>query len=182
MTEFIRICPKCKQENPEYEHVCAGCGQFIALEAAIPRPPVPAKIDPPPAAPVETSPPPSPAKPVPAATRRMDTAESFYLQHGERIFTVKHGWVMGQAHPQNTAQIQIPLDIAGCEFIHRRHCRFILKDRQWHAQALDQKRFQRDFTNPTLVNRKALKADGGHRLQNGDVLTLAGVDFVVKMV
>ncbi|MDM8544885.1 FHA domain-containing protein [Candidatus Venteria ishoeyi] len=189
MSEFVRICPKCQQQNPEYEHVCQSCGQFIAMEMAIQKPEGDkATTTPPVAEETHTTPPPISEQKTrnTAATQRFDKNEvaAIYLQlnNSEQVFTVKHGWVMGQAHVQNKAQIQIPDDISGSEYLHRRHCRFIYQDGKWYVQALDQKRFQREFTNPTQVNQKTLTPGKAAQIQDGDTLMLSGLGFDVHFI
>jgi hypothetical protein len=174
MAEFVRVCPKCKHINPEYENLCLACGQFIGMETARPKP----------AAPASKPPSPAPTAP-PQATRRFTPgSESFYLEavDGGQVFTVQNGWIMGQAHADSPARIQLSAEFKGSEYLHRQHCRFDCRDGQWQVTALDQKAFGRDFTNPTFVNQRPVAPNTRHPLKNGDKLTLSGVVFLVKIL
>ncbi|MEM7016549.1 MAG: FHA domain-containing protein [Pseudomonadota bacterium] len=184
MSEFVRICPKCRHQNPEYENACTECGHFVGMEAAVPKP----------ASPKPARPKPEAAKKAPRRQRKQvqsklaETTEkdppAFYLDIAgtDKVYTIQDGWVLGQAHGTNTAHIQIPEDITGSGYIHRQHCRFEHRDKQWFITPIDQKLFERDFTNPTFVNQYAVAPNTRHPIKNGDTLTLAGVSFTVKMI
>lgn len=130
------------------------------------------------------------SRPLPenAPTQRFITEPStpaiyLELQSPDRpVFTVKSGWFMGQAHPESKAEIQLSTDIEGSEFVHRRHCRFVYKDDKWYVQALNQKRYHGEFTNPTKVNNREVAADKARLIKDGDVLRLSGLYFQVKVI
>ncbi len=176
MTEFVKICPKCGNCNPEYENTCSACNQFIGMEAAVPRP-ISEELPP-----VEEKK--TPVEPISPTLRFPSQNLSFYLEHQDsgQVFTVKPGWLIGQAHESNEAEIQIPLEIAGSEFIHRRHCRFDYMQERWTVTALEQNRYGQDFTNPSFLNGRALPTEQPQALNNGDNLRLSGVSFRIKFI
>lgn len=98
---------------------------------------------------------------------------------GSQIYPILKGSVMGQAHPEGGADIQIS-DLEGCQYIHRQHCRFECHNQQWYIIPIDQHSLGRDFTNPTTLNGHALNVNKPHPLQHGDKLELAGVIFYVQ--
>lgn len=185
MSQFVRICPRCHTQNPEYEHVCTSCGQFIAMES-----PVIVEEKAEQNSSSESNPSTVSSRPIAedAATQRFvlpPAVPAIYLElqaADNPIFTVKSGWFLGQAHPESKAEIQIDTKIEGSEFVHRRHCRFLYKDKHWYVQALDQKRYQGQFTNPTKINDKALAADKARQIKEGDILRLSGLSFQVKVI
>lgn len=174
MTDFIKICPQCGQQNPEYENLCSACGHFIAMESAVPKQPAKPKD--------------SAAKPkMPATTSRSQPSEetaSFYLhvEQTGQLHTVKSGWVIGQAHSSSTAHIQLAAELDGCRYVHRQHAQFSYQDGHWWVTALDQKAFQRDFSNPSFLNQQPLELEKPHILQDGDRLVLSNVVLFVKMI
>ena len=181
MTDFVRICPKCGHSNPEYENACSACNQFIGMEAAVPRPASTEPLITEEKTSEEKTPPADPVSP----TLRFPSQElSFYLEHqgSGQVFTIKPGWLVGQAHPSNEAEIQIPQEIEGSEFIHRRHCRFDYAEGCWTVTALGQNRYGQDFTNPSFLNERALPSDQPQALHNGDILRLSGVSFSIKFI
>jgi hypothetical protein len=188
MAEFVRVCPRCGQANPEYENLCSGCNQFIGMEPAVPAPaaasPAPAPEPAPNPAPAG-SPPPAPAVPAAQPTRRyVPVAESFYLQlEGQALrLNVRHGSVLGQAHPGNDADLQVPATVTGADFLHRRHCRFERDGAGWWLVALDQQDFGSAFTNPSAVNQHRLGPGQRQRLNDGDQVRLSGLTFLVQLV
>lgn len=181
MTEFVKICPKCGTPNPEYENLCAECGQFIGMEPATPRPQTS-----PPAAPAEAPaapPPAAPERPTPAAATAAERA-FFYLEPAfdHEILTVRENAILGQAHAQSEAEVQIPGRIEGAAFLHRRHCRFEHRNHGWQVQVLDQSRYGREFTNPTRVNGEEVMPGDSRRLDDGDELRLSGLGFRVRIL
>lgn len=100
---------------------------------------------------------------------------------GTQIYPILRGSVMGQAHPEGGADVQIS-DIEGCQYIHRQHCRFECHNQRWYIIPIDQHSLGRDFTNPTILNGQALSVSKSHPLQHGDKLELAGVVFYVRML
>jgi pSer/pThr/pTyr-binding forkhead associated (FHA) protein len=184
MSQFVRICPRCQTQNPEYEHICTSCGQFIAMESAVSveNKPVQAEKN----TPEETAteqPATASTTTEPLTDKSATPAIYLELQAANRpLFTVKSGWIMGQAHPDNRAEIQIPNTIADSQFVHRCHCRFVYKDNNWYVQALDQKRYQGQFTNLTFVNDMPINPDKARQIKNGDILRLSGLYFQVKFI
>jgi FHA domain len=189
MAEYVRICPRCRRANPEYESLCSACGQFIALESAVPA----QAAAPEPPAPPSPLPPPDPepkaaadnAPPEAQPTRRyVPPAELFYLQLPETdlLLTVHPGDVLGQAHASSDAQLQVPATVAGVGFLHRRHCRFERDAAGWQVVAIDQQALGSAFTNPTFVNQHRLGPGERHPLADGDRLRLSGLGLAVRMV
>lgn len=177
MAEFVRICPKCGTENPEYEAVCTSCDQFIGMESAVPAPASPK--------PETGGAPPEAQTHVPPATQRyVPVADSFFLQlpDGVALLTVRSGAVLGQAHPSSDADLQLPAEVEGSGFVHRRHCRFELRDGRWRVTAIDQSTAGSPFTNPTFVNQHRVSAGAARELSDGDELRLSGVTLIVRMV
>lgn len=200
MASFVKICPKCGHANPEYENACTVCSYFIGMETPVAANAVPAKSAQsradeharakdaqsanassiPQQSAVDTSPD-NAASATPA--RRFAARPSLYLQASgsEQVFEICDGWVVGQAHPTSTAQLQLR-DLPSITYVHRQHCQFSLREATWHITALDQSPRGRDFTNPTLVNQTKLAPGDTHPLRNGDQLSLAGVKLVVRII
>lgn len=180
MTEFVKICPKCKHHNPEYATVCERCTYFIGMEQPTTRPRITIGNG-------ETTPPTNRFKSPPPTTSSQRTSNTpcFYLEViGETYepFLVYDGDTLGQAHPTSSAEVQIPAAISGYQYLHRRHCRFEFRDRAWQVTSIDQQTLGRNFTNPTQVNQHALAPGECHTLNNGDRLGLSGVLFQVRML
>ncbi len=174
MAEFVRICPRCGNANPEYENVCSTCNQFIGMEAA-----APAQRS------MEGQIAGAPKSESAQATRRyVPVAESFFLQlpETELLLTVGPGNLLGQAHASGDAQLQIPESVDGSRYLHRRHCRFEREQESWLVIALDQRQYGSEFTNPTFVNQHRLAPGSRHVLKDGDQLRLSGLTFSVRMV
>lgn len=178
MVEFVRICPRCRHANPEYENVCSACDQFIGMEAAVPaQRSTEGKI--------AGTPKPKPVPEQAQATRRyVPVAESFFLQLPETdvLLTVRPGNVLGQAHASGDAELQIPESVEGSRYLHRRHCRFEREKESWLVIALDQRENGSEFTNPTFVNQYRLAPGNRHVLKDGDQLRLSGLTFSVRVV
>jgi pSer/pThr/pTyr-binding forkhead associated (FHA) protein len=185
MSQFIRICPKCQTQNPEYEHVCRECGQFIAMESPVSLPIKTAETETKTATPSEI---PTEENKPSAPTQHFSTQTNIpaiylELQTAEKpLFTVKSGWFIGQAYVENKAEIQINNEIEGSECVHRRHCRFVYKNQRWYVLALNQKRYQGEFSNPTKVNDKIIALDKARQIKHGDILRLSGLSFQIKMI
>lgn len=189
MAEFVRICPKCKQVNAEYENVCSACSQFIGMEATVIAP-VEKNEE---ADVAETSAAINSAKDSGKAahatlgpTQRYIPASSFFyleVKGLSKVYTVHTGSVIGQAHESSRAQVQIsPQEVQGADFIHRSHLRCECVHDKWSVICLDQNEFGREFTNPSFINQQRLPPGERHIIQNGDSLALAGVVFNVRMV
>ena len=98
------------------------------------------------------------------------------------MLTVKSGWCMGQEHETNDAEIQIPSELPGCDFVHRQHCRFEHRDATWVVVPIPQAELGQDFTNPTFLNQDRLQPGVATPIQHGDVLRLSGVRFTVRFI
>lgn len=163
MSRYIRLCPACGQSNPEYEHTCGHCGQFIGLES-----PVAASE---PAALTQAI---APLEPVASALAVTQCYEPCVLElpDGQR-HSIQDGWIIGQAHPSSAAQVG--LQGTGSQFVHRSHCRIQHNGSTWQVTALDQQTLGGLFTNPTVVNRTPLAPSQSHPLRDGDTLALSGL-------
>ncbi len=188
MTTFVKVCPKCGQHNPEYENACSICTNFIGMETPIPasqalhEPATPAE---PSNGTAHTHSSTAVASP---ASKNADTGatsppETLYIQvlNSDQIFEIQHDSILGQAHPTSNAGIQLR-DLAGIEYVHRKHCSFAYRDDTWQVTPIDQRQFGRDFTNVTKVNQTTLIPGQPHPLKNGDQLSLAYVKFVVRII
>jgi len=168
MTEFVKICPRCGRFNPEYENLCGGCGQFIAMEPSLPRPPEPA------AAP---QPIPEPA----TAPAPRDQGLRLTPIAGGVPLSIQPQAVLGQDHPSGDATVRLPLTLEGAAYVHRRHCRFHREGGQWLVEAIDQAGQGSAFTNPTRVNGQEVLPGQRRALQAGDELRLSGVVLRVEL-
>ena len=188
MPQFVKICPKCGQANPEYENLCTACQQFIGMEPAVPKPAETRKTKTEPDSAAESraevqsqKAPTIEPKEHPAPPK---TTPTCYLSliGADQVFTLHDGTVLGQAHGTSQATAQIPAEIDGVEFVHRQHCRFAYRNSRWQVQALDQAGFNQNFTNPTRVNQHLVSPGTWHPLDDGDELRLSGVGFQVKII
>jgi hypothetical protein len=172
MADYVRICPRCGQANPEFESVCTGCGQFIALEPVQRADQAPE--------PRGAAEPPEPA----AAGDREPADDSLLLElaPGQAPLRVRDGAVLGQAHPGAGADLTLSTEVAGSQYVHRRHCRFERRDGRWRIVALDQAPLGSAFTNPTFVNGERLAPGASRDLADGDELRLAAVVLVVHIL
>lgn len=199
MADFVKICPKCGHANPEYENACTVCAYFIGMEspvaantAAVQSTPSRGDEN---TSSGETNTAEAPSidehsaaadashEAAAAPARRFAARPSLYLQPigSEQIFEVRDGWIVGQAHPGSTAQLQLQ-DLPSISYVHRNHCQFSLREATWYVTAIDQAPRGRDFTNPTLVNHTKLAPGETHLLRNGDQLSLAGVKLVIRIL
>ncbi len=184
MAEFVRICPRCGSDNPEYENTCQQCDYFIGMETPVAKtsdsaivfeeasksePKLESDLEPV----VDTVNPSS----------AMTSQTALYLESVAtgRKFAVEDQWIIGQQHDTNTAQIQLA-QIEGVNFVHRQHCQFFYQQNQWWVKSIDQKQHGRDFTNPTFLNQKPLTLEQQTVLHNGDILALAGVALMVRII
>ncbi len=187
MVEFVKICPKCGDINPEYENLCAKCRQFIGMESSVPKPQK-RQQESDVTSPVETLPKATDEKgrrnPDPVESEAMVTGASIYLQpvSGGEILTIVDGSVLGQSHVPSEASVQIPAEVDGVAYVHRQHCSFQMIDGNWIVTPIDQKPLGQKFNNPTLVNQQAVTMGESHLLQDGDELQLSGVIMRVKIL
>lgn len=160
MVEFVRVCPRCGTANPEYENLCRKCNHFIGMEAAID----------------------SAQAPLAERSRSQGDPLLQLTVPGTSIgFEVKSGDLLGQAHPQSEAQLQLPPTLPDLAFVHRRHCRFLLAGGQWYLEAVDQTPLGQGFTNPTWLNGVRLEPGERHPLGNGDDLRLSATTLLVAI-
>lgn len=186
MADYVRICPRCGRANPEFENACSACGHFIGMEPAIPQirsveagaSSKLASVDADQDVPEEH---PSDVTQVQGAAA---VDESFYLEHvtSDQIFTIRPGTVMGQAHDTSQAEVQVPVDIDGSEYLHRRHCQFERQEGKWIVIPLNQADCDQEFVNPTYVNKRQVTPGEHQVLNDGDVLRLSGVSFSVRFI
>ncbi|CAK0760723.1 putative FHA domain-containing protein [Gammaproteobacteria bacterium] len=193
MTDYVRICPRCGHVSPEYDNVCGMCQHFIGMEEAVPPPPratatpvTPAAAPQPPTVP----PPPLAQRTVtptdlarePLTQRFVSSDPTLFLEVGNgTLLPMRSGWRLGQAHASNDAEVQLPAQTAGVEFVHRHHCRFDHERTQWYVTALDQRLLGRDFTNRTQINGRLLPPGERRTLSDGDELRLSGVILRIRI-
>ncbi|CAK0774417.1 putative FHA domain-containing protein [Gammaproteobacteria bacterium] len=177
MAEYVRICPRCKFQNPEHDDVCNSCRQFIGLEDPTPAPkkvsPPAAEVTPKPTVLVQVVETPAELKKIPETKRYVEPA--LFLEAGGLLLAVRSGHRLGQKHSKNDAEIQLPKTLAGSEFVHRQHCCFEHDGTRWYVTAIDQKPLGRNFTNPTFLNGRVVSPGTKAALTNGDELKLSGV-------
>lgn len=187
MSKFVKVCPKCGHQNPEYENACLVCTYFIGMETPVPE-----------SAAVEGE---DTAKPAadqeqhssadktaavtatPALEAALAGQPSLYLQvlGSDRIFEVRDGWTVGQSHATSTADLQLR-DLPGISYVHRNHCRFTFVNGNWQVTPTDQVQFGRDFTNPTAVNQTRVNPGEAQAINNGDQLSLGTLKVVVRII
>jgi hypothetical protein len=171
MVEFVRVCPRCGTANPEYENLCRKCNHFIGMEAAIDSAQAPA--------PAERS---QSQGPRAERSRSQGDPRLQLTVPGTSIaFAVKNGDLLGQAHSQSEAQMQLPETVPDVAFVHRRHCRFLLEGGQWYLEAVDQTPLGQGFTNPTWLNGVRLEPGERRPLGNGDDLRLSATTLLVAI-
>jgi hypothetical protein len=163
---FIKRCPKCGASNPEYENLCQQCGFFIAMEAAQP-------------APVAAPEPQAATKPSDIQPLKLELS----LSGSGLQFAIKSGDVLGQAHPQSDASIQLPEGLPDVAYVHRRHCRFWQSGTQWQLEAIDQSQVpgSSDFTNPTWINGVPVQPGERRSLGHGDDVRLSAITLLVSL-
>ena len=191
MLEYVKICPKCGHATPESSgDVCAamGCGEFLGFVQPVPAaktadkqqvaaPPVPDVH-------ADKSPPTLPPE-IPVQTHSHQVTTRFgaepslclELPGTSKVYEIKNGWVIGQAHSTSNAHVQIA-DVPGANFIHRQHCSFDCVNGQWFVTAIPHEH----YTNPTSVNNQKLQAAQRHPINNGDRLTMSNITFNVRII
>ncbi len=167
---YVKVCPRCGAENDEMAEICLRDGEFLGMVPATAA--VAAPVAAVPAVAVESA-----VAEEPAPVQGGDPV--LYLENGAtgECHLLRPGWVVGQEHPDSTAEVQLG-ERPGIQYVHRRHCRVVYDDGLWEVEALQ----QQDYTNPTLVNRRRVPAGGRMALRNGDTLALSGVQFTVRVV
>ena len=194
-TPYVRRCPKCRHLNPESRNTCAQCDQYLGLEQAMPAPANPGAPHPAPGGAGGTAPEeasaagtelPSGEEPGSSVvvTERADHRDPppamLILEvpgSGDTI-AVRDGTTVGRAHPSNSADVQLE-GLPDLNFVHRRHCRFELRDERWHCVALDEGSFIGP-PNPTLVNGTPVLPCEARPIADGDRLTLAKTVLLVR--
>ena len=192
MTEYVRVCPKCAEFEPEYEVTCSHCGHFLGAEAVVPRP---AKApDQPAAQESKPAPPPEPASQTSEQVSGQAKATAvLYLElpnNGE-VLAANSGDIIGQSHESSTAQLQIPTEIPGSQFVHRYHCRVeqsqSLNEQgnssiSWWITPLSQASQGSEFTNPTSINQQKVNPDRKVMVKDGDIISLSGIQLKVCII
>lgn len=178
MAAYVKICPRCGHRNDELASACERDAEFLGMVPAIPvheAPPEPALEAPPPAAetpaPEAVAAPEAEAEPLPPHALYLD------LEETAQYFAIRDGWVVGQAHPSSTAEVQLS-GVEGVNYVHRRHCAFEYRDGRWHVRPLAQP----DYTNPTFLNDKRVAPGESATLRNGDRLRLSNVTLRIRIV
>lgn len=193
MKEHVKICPRCKHLNSDDELTCQKCTLFIMDVTSVPKESIVAL---------------EPEKEYNnnhkineryinkhqniqrssivanvGVTTRVEEQLSFYLEEPGtgKLHEIQSGYIIGQAHETSVAQVRLS-GLHGVNFIHRCHCRITCHNGQWSVQAIDQREFGRDYTNPTLVNDKKLSPGSTSIIRNGDRLVLSKTTFIVRMI
>lgn len=196
MTEYVKICPRCETANPEHEHLCGNCGNFLGLVRAEPRPAqakpaletTPARPEPVPDPVPAEQPPPAPEpqaeaeldveeiEAVPAQKPGRSARPVLYLESlvNGKSFTVPDQAVVGQAHPTSRADVQLE-GVPDLNYVSRHHCRFDHESNVWFVTSLS------SAMNGTTLNQAPLMSGGRARLKNGDELVMANVPFRVRI-
>jgi hypothetical protein len=201
MDEYVKICPTCKHVNNEDSDICEKDGVYLGMTPSVrlkdvlqqtqqmPSSPPPVSESPKDtSAPLATASPISskgePEAPPPQDTSRYVEAPSvIYLEllGTSKVYTVRQGSVLGQAHPESDTEIQLE-GYPGVNFIHRRHCQFDVDNGQWVVIPIDQVPFGRDFTNPSYLNQEKLVPGKKYPINNGDRLVLGKVPLSIRIV
>jgi hypothetical protein len=152
----------------------------ITADSAPPEPaPKMKQQSPKPAEQVQAKAPEPAATAEPVTSRLMEVRHRLYLevQPSGQCYEISNGDVMGQAHPSNTAKVQLE-NVPGINYVHRSHCSFEYRDERWFVTAIAQP----SYTNPTFVNQQRLGPSQSAPLSNGDRLLLANVALHVRIV
>ncbi|MEW5722302.1 MAG: FHA domain-containing protein [Thermodesulfobacteriota bacterium] len=162
---YVKVCPKCGVSSSEGLNTCPGCGFFLGLVRAVPRP-----QEGPPAPGSE----PEPPGPSPEAESREKEEPRLFLESVATgaSYEVRSGQTVGQAHPTSRAQVQMS-GIPNINFVSREHCRFDFEDGAWFVTALP------SALNGASINQVPLAPGGRVRVRSGDELLLANVPFRV---
>jgi hypothetical protein len=184
MLEYVKICPKCGQANSEFSDICGNDGEFLGMIEPIPKHKESSAS---PAPPMEQSGQTQAgstaqnesAQEKERVTNRFENASAFYLEipGTDQVYTIKNGFVLGQAEPTSDADVQLS-GIPEINFVHRRHCLFDYAENKWHVTAIKNE----GFTNPTLVNHVKLQPGQRHALNNGDRLILSSITLNVRII
>ena len=182
MIEYVKTCPKCSHQNPEWMETCetAGCGEFLGFVVPMPKPEE------------KGSPPAHNTSGVPLETVTHESSEELsqkvgitarltpdilYLEHTQtkRTFEIHCGHTAGMAHPTSRADVQIA-NIPGVNHISREHCRFFCEAGRWSMTVIP------TTTNETYLNQRLIERNGTAPIRNGDILTMGDVPFMVRII
>jgi len=178
--EYVRVCPRCGHENPEWHEICQSpdCDGFLGVVNPSPR--------------IRREPHPTPDHPsFPQEISQKDASvdpgvgvsvttrlpEVLYLEYQgtSKVVEIRSGQVVGQAHPSSQADVQLS-DIPNINFVSRQHCLFICENGRWFVTAIP------TATNPTYLNQKLVPKGAKAPLSNGDYLVMANVPFTVRII
>jgi hypothetical protein len=182
---YVKICPRCGHRNDELASACEKDGEFLGMVPAIPAANAPIPPPPPtpkPAAKPEAAPTINELESPPHACETATDAvpgKALYLdvEGAAQYHQVRDGWVVGQAHPTSTAEIQLS-NLPGVNYVHRRHCIFEFRDGNWGVTTL----LQPDYTNPSFLNDKRITPGERVTVQNGDKLRFASVTLRIRII
>lgn len=183
MAKYVKVCPRCGHPNDELADACERDGEFLGMVPATlgrEESSVPDTVETPPAEPAaSTAPTSSEGQTNVAVTQRFDQpTQALYLETSVgQTYEVRHGNVLGQAHPTSSAHIQLA-DLPGMNYVHRSHCLFEFRDNAWRVTAIAQP----VYTNPMFVNQKRLEPGQHAALRNGDRLILSNVVLNVRII
>jgi hypothetical protein len=196
MNEYVKICPVCKHQNPEDSDICEIDGVYLGMIPSVRAKdmvdssvlPADATVMLPDTNAAGSQELPSPSGPLVSGevrtTQRMEeSAPVIYLDllGTERVFIIQSGFLIGQAHPNNPADVQLE-QIPDVEYVHRQHARFLFENGEWSLIPVDQKSLGRDFTNPTYLNQRKLIPGQPYTLHNGDRLVLGKIPFIIRII
>lgn len=187
---YVKICPRCGHCNDELASACDKDGEFLGMVPAIPASSAPRPVEPA----AKPEPKPEPERPALAPDAMPDSAEApiepatvtaatlgktLYLdvEGAAQYYQVRDGWVVGQAHPTSTAEIQLS-NLPGVNYVHRRHCMFEYADGGWRVKTL----LQPDYTNPSFLNDQRITPGESVKIQNGDKLRFASVTLRIRIM
>ncbi len=184
MSTLVKICSMCGAKHPESEFMCPSCGALLDRTEPVPDPALEPPV--PPVMPVDS--PDSTVfvfQPSPNSDTACGVTSRYYaelplvLEHQgtSRLFEIKNGEVLGQAHPTSTATLQLDNLPGALGCVHREHCRFDCDQGKWRVTTIARP----DFTNQTLVNHTKIEPGMSHPLRNGDRLTLCNIVFNVRI-
>ena len=177
MSDFVKICPKCGDHNPEGVNTCQKCSHFLGMVRPVPRPAPPSEEPVP-----EISPAPetimAPAEPTPEALAEPATdSPDLYVEclSTGRTFQVRPGFIVGRRDETSQADVQLE-GAPGLNFVSREHCRFLFEDGAWFVVSL------RSAMNGASVNQREIAPGARAKVDNGDTLTLANVPFRIRIM
>lgn len=175
---YVRICPRCGYENAESRDTCINEGEFLGLTPAVPAPTaVPSAPD----AHVSSQAEPPLALELDAAAEPGRATAAILVLEAPGFgttFVVRNGATVGRAGPGGNADVPLT-GLPALNHVHRRHCRFEVRDGRWRCTALDEGSFSPP--NPTLVNGEAVAPGEARPIDDGDRVSLANTHLVVRI-